>query len=138
MFRRKTAVLHIQSSFFPWERFIALCVPMGSNSFWSHFYIWFKNSRYGGWQLLLISFLGESLVSRTGAVGWTEYWIKVPKCAPRYMYCCWPLTARYKGGFEAVCWWIFFKIHKQLLCLFGRVWTQIFMLWSLKVERSSI
>ena len=32
----------------------------------------------------LISFLGESLVSRTGAAGWTECWVKVPKCASRY------------------------------------------------------
>ena len=27
---------------------------------------------------------GESSVSRTGAVGWTERWVKVPKYAPRY------------------------------------------------------
>ena len=25
-------------------------------------------------------FLGKSLVSRTGAEGWTERWVKVPKC----------------------------------------------------------
>ena len=37
-----------------------------------------------GWESYLISFLGESLVSRTGTVGWTELWVKVPKCAPRY------------------------------------------------------
>ena len=31
-------------------------------------------------------FLGESLVSRTGAVGWTEPWVKVPKCALRCVF----------------------------------------------------
>ena len=34
----------------------------------------------------LISFLGESLVSRTVTVGWTERWVSVPKCAPRYVF----------------------------------------------------
>ena len=40
-----------------------------------------------GWKLWLISFIGEHLdyflfllVSRTGTVGWTKRWVKVPKC----------------------------------------------------------
>ena len=31
-----------------------------------------------------MTFLGESLVSRTGAEGWTESWVKVPMCVQRY------------------------------------------------------
>ena len=32
------------------------------------------------WSHFLV--IGESLVSRTGTEGWTEHWVKVPKCAP--------------------------------------------------------
>ena len=40
-----------------------------------------------GWRLRVITdknILCESLVSQTGAEGWTEHWVKVPKSAPIY------------------------------------------------------
>ena len=36
------------------------------------------------WRLKFITDLGKSLVSRTGAKGWTKHWVKVSKCAPIY------------------------------------------------------
>ena len=52
--------------------------------------IWDMEAENYNWYPLLI---GEHLdyflflfISRTGTVGWTEPWVKLPKCAPRYAF----------------------------------------------------